>query len=176
MILIMNWFSKFAIRGLIVIILILGAFRNIPVFDAFIEGAKEGLTTTVKILPVIIGILLGINILKESGALDMIVLLLSPIADLFGFPKEILPMALLRPVSGSASLGLLNQQLKEYGPDSYIGKTISVMMGSTETIFYTIAVYFGAVGVKETKYTLWIALIAGLAGLISAIIICRIMP
>jgi spore maturation protein B len=172
----MNWFSKFAIPGLIVIILILGAFRNIPVFDAFIEGAKEGLTTTVKILPVIIGILLGINILKESGALDMIVLLLSPIADLFGFPKEILPMALLRPVSGSASLGLLNQQLKEYGPDSYIGKTISVMMGSTETIFYTIAVYFGAVGVKETKYTLWIALIAGLAGLISAIIICRIMP
>ncbi|MDD4296011.1 MAG: nucleoside recognition domain-containing protein [Ruminiclostridium sp.] len=176
MILIMNWFSKFAIPGLIAIILILGAFRNIPVFDAFIEGAKEGLTTTVKILPVIIGILLGINILKESGALDMIVLLLSPIADFFGFPKEILPMALLRPVSGSASLGLLNQQLKEYGPDSYIGKTISVMMGSTETIFYTIAVYFGAIGVKETKHTLWIALIAGLAGLISAIIICRIIP
>lgn len=173
---IMNWFSKLAIPGLIAIILVLGAFRGIPVFDAFIEGAKEGLTTTIKILPVIIGILLGINILRESGALDMIVLLLKPLADFFGIPKEILPMALLRPVSGSASLGLLNQQLKEYGPDSYIGRTLSVMMGSTETIFYTIAVYYGAIGIKETKYTLSVAMVAGFAGLISAIIICRLMP
>lgn len=176
MITVMNWLSDFAIPGLIAVILILGVLRRIPVFDAFIEGAKEGLTTTVKILPVIIGILLGINILKESGALDMIVLLLKPLADLFGIPKEIIPMAILRPVSGSASLGLLNQQLKEYGPDSYIGRTISVMMGSTETIFYTIAVYYGAVGVKNTKYTLRVSLISGLAGLITAIIICRIIP
>lgn len=172
----LNWFSRFAMPALIALILILGVLRNIPVFDAFVEGAKEGLTTTVKILPVIIGILLGINILKESGALDMIVLLLKPAADFFGIPKEILPMALIRPVSGSASLGLLNQQLKEYGPDSYIGRTISVIMGSTETIFYTVAVYYGAIGVKDTKYTLTVALIAGIAGLISAIIICRLMP
>lgn len=172
----MNWISKLALPALIALILILGVFRSIPVFDAFVEGAKEGLTTTVKILPVIIGILLGINILKESGALDMIVLLLKPIADFFGIPEEILPMALLRPVSGSASLGLLNQQLKEYGPDTYIGRTLSVIMGSTETIFYTVAVYYGAIGVKDTKYTLWVALIAGLVSLISAVIICRLMP
>jgi spore maturation protein B len=85
-------------------------------------------------------------------------------------------MAILRPISGSASLGLLNQQLKEYGADSYIGKTLSVMMGSTETIFYTIAVYFGAIGVKKTRFTLWVALISGLTGLIASVIVCRILP
>jgi spore maturation protein B len=106
----------------------------------------------------------------------MLVLLLKPVADFIGIPEEILPMALLRPVSGSASLALLNQQLKEYGPDSYIGRTISVMMGSTETIFYTVAVYYGAIGVKDSRYTLWVAMIAGLAGIISAIILCRLMP
>jgi spore maturation protein B len=176
MIFAIGWFSGFAIPALIALILILGVSRDIPVFDAFVDGARDGLTTTVKILPVIIGILLGINILKESGALDMLVLLLKPVADFIGIPEEILPMALLRPVSGSASLALLNQQLKEYGPDSYIGRTISVMMGSTETIFYTVAVYYGAIGVKDSRYTLWVAMIAGLAGIISAIILCRLMP
>lgn len=173
---IMEWLSKAAIPGLIVVILLLGVWKKIPVFDTFLEGAKEGIATTVKILPVLVGIMLGIEVLKASGALDMIVWILKPIAELFNIPQEILPMALLRPISGSASLGLLNQQLKEYGPDSYIGKTLSVMMGSTETIFYTIAVYFGAIGVKKTRFTLWVALISGLAGLISSVIVCRILP
>lgn len=173
---IMNWFSYFAVPGLIMIIIVMGAFRNVPVFDTFVDGAKDGLTTTVKILPVLVGILLGINILKESGALDMIVLLLKPLAELLGIPGELLPMAILRPISGSASLGLLNQQLKEYGPDSYIGRTISVIMGSTETIFYTITVYYGAIGVKNTRYTLWVSILAGLAGLAASIVICRIIP
>jgi len=145
---IMNWLSRAAIPGFIMIILLIGAFRNVPVFDTFIEGAIDGLRTV----------------------------LLKPIADFFDIPKEIIPMAILRPISGSASLGLLNQQLKEYGPDSFIGKTLSVMMGSTETIFYTIAVYFGAIGVKKSRNTLWIALIAGAAGLISSVIVCRLLP
>ena len=106
----------------------------------------------------------------------MIVLLLKPLAELLGIPGELLPMAILRPISGSASLGLLNQQLKEYGPDSYIGRTISVIMGSTETIFYTITVYYGAIGVKNTRYTLWVSILAGLAGLAASIVICRIIP
>ena len=101
MIFAIGWFSRFAIPALIALILILGVSRDIPVFDAFVDGARDGLTTTVKILPVIIGILLGINILKESGALDMLVLLLKPVADFIGIPEEILPMALIRPVSGS---------------------------------------------------------------------------
>ncbi len=173
---IMNWLSRAAIPGFIMIILLIGAFRNVPVFDTFIEGAIDGLRTTVKILPVLVGIILGIDIFRASGALDMITVLLKPIADFFDIPKEIIPMAILRPISGSASLGLLNQQLKEYGPDSFIGKTLSVMMGSTETIFYTIAVYFGAIGVKKSRNTLWIALIAGAAGLISSVIVCRLLP
>ena len=172
---IMNWLSKAAIPGLIAIILIFGVVKKTPVFDTFIEGAKEGLYTTIKILPVIVGIMLGINVLNASGALDMIVSLLKPIASLFGIPEQVLPMAILRPISGSASLGLLSRQLKEYGPDTQIGIILSVMMGSTETIFYTITVYYGAVGVKKTRYTLWVSLIAGLAGFISAILVCRIL-
>lgn len=176
MTMIMEWLSKAAIPVLIVVILVLGAWKKVPVFDTFLEGAKEGLSTTLRILPVLVGIMLGIEVLKASGAMDMLVGLLQPIAGLFGIPKEILPMAILRPISGSASLGLLNQQLKEYGADSYIGKTLSVMMGSTETIFYTIAVYFGAIGVKKTRFTLWVALISGLTGLIASVIVCRILP
>lgn len=176
MTILMECLSKAAIPGLIICILVLGAWKKIPVFDIFLEGAREGLSTTVKLLPVLVGIMLGIEVLKASGALDMIVSLLKPVAALFSIPHEILPMAILRPISGSASLGLLSQQLKEYGPDSYIGRTLSVMMGSTETIFYTIAVYFGAIGVKKTRFTLWVALISGLAGIATSVIICRILP
>ncbi|NLO38483.1 MAG: spore maturation protein [Ruminiclostridium sp.] len=173
---VMEWLSKAAIPILIVVILVLGAWKKVPVFDTFLEGAKEGLSTTVRILPVLVGIMLGIEVLKASGALDMLVMLLQPVARLFGIPREILPMAILRPISGSASLGLLSQQLKEYGADSYIGKTLSVMMGSTETIFYTIAVYFGAIGVKKTRFTLWVAVLSGLVGLVASVIVCRILP
>lgn len=172
---VMNWISKAAIPGLIIIILIMGIIKKVPVFDTFIEGAKEGLETTVRILPVLVGIMLGVEVLNASGALDMIVSLLTPLANLFNIPVEILPMAIIRPISGSASLGLLSSQLKEYGPDSLIGRILSVMMGSTETIFYTITVYYGAIGVKKTRYTLWVALIAGLAGMISAVIVCRVL-
>lgn len=173
---IMDWLSKAAIPCLIAVILVLGAWKRIPVFDTFLQGAKEGLSTTIKILPVLVGIMLGIEVLKASGALDMLVSLIGPVAVFLGIPQEIIPMAILRPISGSASLGLLNQQLKEYGPDSYIGKTLSVMMGTTETIFYTIAIYFGAIGVKKTRFTMWVALISGLSGIISSVIICRILP
>ncbi|NLM10944.1 MAG: spore maturation protein [Clostridiaceae bacterium] len=175
MTIIMSWLSKAAIPGLIIIILIFGIIKKVPVFDTFLEGAREGLETTIRIFPVLVGIMLGIEILSKSGALDMIVLLFRPLANFIKIPEEILPMAIIRPISGSASLGLLSKQLKEYGPDSLIGRTLSVLMGSTETIFYTITVYYGAIGVKKTRYTLWVALIAGLAGLISAVVVCRIL-
>jgi len=172
---VLGWISKAAIPALIVIILAYGIVKKVPVFDTFLEGAREGLETTVKILPVLVGIMLGIEILNKSGALDMVVNLLKPAASFLGIPEEILPMAIIRPISGSASLGLLNSQLKEYGPDSLIGRTLSVIMGSTETIFYTITVYYGAIGVKKTRYTLWVALIASFAGLMAAVIVCRIL-
>ena len=173
---VMKWLSTAAIPGLIILILIFGIARKVPVFDTFLEGAREGLETTVRILPILVGIMFGIEILNKSGALDMIVLLLRPFANILKIPEEILPMAILRPISGGASLGLLSRQLQEYGPDSLIGRTLSVIMGSTETIFYTITVYYGAVGVKKTRYTLWVALIAGFAGLVSAVVICRVFP
>ncbi|NLG88443.1 MAG: spore maturation protein [Clostridiaceae bacterium] len=172
----MSVLSEAAIPAVIIAILIVGAWKNVPVFDTFLEGAKEGLATAIRILPVLVGIMLAINVFKESGALDILVDLLKPVVNFFGIPEEIVPMAILRPISGSASLGLLSRQLKEYGPDSLVGKILSVMMGSTETIFYTVAVYFGAIGVKKTRGTVWIALIAGLAGMISSVIVCRLLP
>jgi len=172
----MNILSEAAIPAIIIAILLVGAWKNVPVFDVFVEGAKDGLATTIRILPVLVGIMLGINVFKASGALDMVVMLLKPAANFFGIPEEIVPMAILRPISGSASLGLLSRQLEEYGPDSLVGKILSVMMGSTETIFYTVAVYFGAVGVKKTRGTIWIALIAGIAGMISSVIVCKLLP
>jgi len=172
----MNRLSEAAIPVIVIAILVIGAWKNVPVFDAFLEGAKEGLATTIRILPVLVGIMLGINVFKASGALDIVVMLLKPVVNLLGIPEEIVPMAILRPISGSASLGLLSQQLKEYGPDSLAGRILSVMMGSTETIFYTVAVYFGAVGVKKTRGTVWIALIAGMAGMISSVIVCKLLP
>ncbi|AGC68162.1 spore maturation protein B [Thermoclostridium stercorarium subsp. stercorarium DSM 8532] len=171
----MSWISKSAIPALIIIILLSGIIKKVPVFDTFLEGAREGLETTVRILPVLVGIMLGIEILSSSGALDMIVHLLKPLAAFLKIPEEILPMAIIRPISGSASLGLLKKQLEEYGPDSLISRTLSVIMGSTETIFYTITVYYGAIGVKKTRYTLWVSLIAAFAGLISAVVVCRIL-
>jgi spore maturation protein B len=172
----MSILSEAAIPAVIIAILIIGAWRNVPVFDAFLEGAKEGLATAIRILPVLVGIMLAINIFEASGALDIIVTLLKPVVNFLGIPEEIVPMAILRPISGSASLGLLSRQLKEYGPDSLAGRILSVMMGSTETIFYTVAVYFGAIGVKKTRGTVWIALIAGMAGMISSVIVCKLLP
>ncbi|NLM28470.1 MAG: spore maturation protein [Clostridiaceae bacterium] len=172
----MSILSEAAIPAVIIAILIIGAWRNVPVFDAFLEGAKEGLATAIRILPVLVGIMLAINIFEASGALDIIVTLLKPVVNFLGMPEEIVPMAILRPISGSASLGLLSRQLKEYGPDSLAGRILSVMMGSTETIFYTVAVYFGAIGVKKTRGTVWIALIAGMAGMISSVIVCKLLP
>ncbi|NLV64151.1 MAG: spore maturation protein [Clostridiaceae bacterium] len=172
----MNKLSEAAIPVIIIVIFVIGAWKNVPVFDVFIEGAKEGLATAIRILPVLVGIMLAINVFKASGALDIVVTLLKPAVNFLGIPEEIIPMAILRPISGSASLGLLSRQLKEYGPDSIVGRILSVMMGSTETIFYTIAVYFGAIGVKKTRGTVWIALIAGLAGMISSVIVCKLLP
>lgn len=167
--------TVFAIPAIFLSILLIGIYREVKVYDAFVEGAKEGVGTIVKIIPSLVGLLVAIGVFRASGALDLLVYVFTPITKLIGIPSEVLPLAFLRPVSGSASLALVADMLKQYGADSFIGRLTSTMMGSTETIFYTLAVYFGAIGIKNIRYTLAAALIADVAGILGALWICRLV-
>jgi len=117
----------------------------------------------------------AIGVFRSSGAMDILIRILSPVTSLLGIPAEVLPLALMRPVSGMASTGILGDILKTYGPDSFVGRVASTLMGSTETIFYTLSIYFGAIGIKKIRYTLWASLLTDLAGLFASIIICSIV-
>lgn len=167
--------SLYAVPVLFLLILGAGLLKNVKVYDAFVDGASEGISTVIKILPPLIGLLTAVGVFRASGALDFIIYLVSPAASLLGIPPEAMPLALLRPVSGSASLALVSELIRTYGPDSYIGRVVSTMMGSTETIFYTLAVYYGSVGIKNIRYTLIAALIADGAGVVASAWICALV-
>lgn len=167
--------SVFAIPLFIVVVLGYGYIKRVPVYEVFIEGAKEGLSTSFKILPYLVAMFVAIGIFRASGAMDFLIKLITPVVKLAGIPPEIMPLAIMRPMSGMASTGLLAELFKTYGPDSFIGRAASTMMGSTETVFYTLSVYFGSVGIKKIRYTLWAGLLADLAGLIASVVICSII-
>jgi len=167
--------SLYAVPVIILGILLSGLLRNVRIFAAFTEGASEGISTIIKIMPQLVGILTAVGVFRASGALDFAIRLLTPAATLLGIPAEVMPLVLLRPVSGSASLALVSDIIRQYGPDSYAGRVVSTMMGSTETIFYTLAVYYGAVGIKNIRYTLAAALIADGASVIASAWICALV-
>lgn len=154
--------SGYAVPAVFLIILVFGMYREVKVYDVFVEGAREGISTILRILPTLVGLMVAVGVFKASGALEMLVRLFTPAAALLGIPAETMPLALMRPVSGSASLAIVAELVRTYGPDTFIGRTASTMMGSTETIFYTLAIYFGSVGIKNIRYTLFAALIADL--------------
>ncbi len=156
----MKALSDYILPIIVVLIVIYGAFKGVEVFNVFIDGAKSGFKTVFNIIPSLIALLLSINMLKASGGLDVLLSLLSPIGDFLGIPRDILPLTILSPISGSGSLGVYEGILKDFGPDSFIGRCASVMMGSTETTFYTLALYYGSIGVKKTRHTVPSALCA----------------
>lgn len=165
-----------SIIPLIVSMIILSGFiKKVPVYDCFVEGAKEGLKSSVKIIPPLIAIFLAIGLFRKSGSMELITKLLSPVGKVFGIPDELMPLFIIKPISGSASLAVLKDIIIASGPDSYIGRVASTMMGSAETIIYTMAVYFGAVGVKNSRHTLSAALISHLAGTIASLVACSII-
>ncbi|MDR0287243.1 MAG: spore maturation protein [Clostridiales bacterium] len=165
----------FIIPGLVLLIILFGIAKKINCFDSFLSGSKEGLRTVIKILPSLIGLITAVGVFRESGAVDMLVNLLRPILTPLRVPPEVMPLALLRPVSGSASLAVLSDILKSYGADSVISRAASVMMGSSETIFYTIAVYLGGSGIKKAPKVLTAALVGHLANVLAACWICRVL-
>ena len=157
--------GAYAIPSVIAIIVIYGLAKKVKVFDVFMEGAKDGLKTVLGILP---------SMLRESGALEIIVKVLSPVANFFGIPEDIMPLAVLNPISGGGSLSMYESLLKTVGPDSYTGRVASVMMGSTETTFYAITVYYGSVGIKKSRQTIPAALCADVTSYIASSWIVRL--
>lgn len=162
------------VPGFITVIVTVGLIKRIPVFDAFAIGAKNGLITLYKIIPTLIGLIVAVNMLKSSGALDLLCNFAEPLAQFLGFPKEIVPMVLLRPVSGSGSTALLNQIFVDQGPDSFAGRVASVLAGASETTFYAVTVYFGSTNVKNIRHTLWVALIADFTAAVMAVLTVRL--
>ncbi len=169
--------SPFMIPVLIISIFLYGLVNKVPIYEAMVEGAKNGFNIAVKIIPFLVTILVGIGMFRASGALEFFVKHLSKFTNLFGLPGEALPMALLRPLSGSGAYGVLAATIEDpnIGPDSYVGYLVSTIQGSTETTFYVLAVYFGAVQIKKMRHALSVALLADLAGVIGAVIACQWM-
>lgn len=155
-------------------ILLAGIVKQVPVFDLFLKGAREGVLVAVKVLPALVGLLTAVSMLKASGALDVLTFSLSPISRALMIPKEVMPLVLIRPISGSGALAVLDGILKAHGPDSFIGRVASVMQGTTETTFYVITMYYGAVGIKATKHTLPSALFADVVAFAAAGIAVRL--
>ena len=166
----MNIVSMLSVPIMIAGIVLYGLLKKINVYDSFVEGAKSGLENMFQIIAPLVGLMVGISMLRASGTLELLAKLLKPITNALGMPSDVLPLALLRPVSGSGSIAIVNDIFKNLGPDSLTGKIASVMMGSTETTFYTVAVYFGAVGIKNIRHTIKSALLADLTGMILAVI------
>ena len=157
------------------IILLYALSKKIPVYDTFIDGAKDGFKTVLTILPTIIGLMVAVGMLRASGIIDIINGLIAPLTDQLGYPTEAVPLTILRLVSSAASTGLLLDLFERYGPDSFLGRFVSVMMSSTETIVYTMSVYFMSIKITKTRHTLTGALLANLVGVVASLWITRQM-
>lgn len=163
-----GWLSKWFLPALIAFVPVYGLAKRVPVYDRFVEGAKESVPTITSIFPHLLGMMVGIHIFRESGAMDMLISLFTPLLSLFHFPEEVVPLALMRPISGAGSLAIASDLMREHGPDSFLGRLASTMQGSTDTTLYVLTVYFGAVGIRNSRYALKVGLLADVVGLIAA--------
>lgn len=173
---IMEKISVYAIPVIILFIVSYAYFvKKVKVYEVFCDGAKEGFSTAIRIIPFLVAMLVAIGIFRSSGAIDVIIKYINPVLEFIGMPGEVLPMAIMRPLSGGGSTGILNDIFITHGPDSMIGRMASVMMGSTETTFYVLAVYFGAVSIRKTRHAVLAGLLADIAGILAAVWICNLM-
>lgn len=169
---IVDLISLWAIPVLLVGIPLIGLLRKVKVYEAFIDGAKEGFDVAVRIIPFLVAILVAIGMFRASGAMDLLTQALRPLLGRVGFPAELFPLAVLRSLTGSGSLALMTDMVKTHGPDSLLSRMASTMYGSSETTFYVLAVYFGAVGVKKTRHAVPAALIADFVAVVASVAVC----
>ena len=167
--------SVWAIPIFLLAIPLYGVFRGVKVYESFVEGAKGGFQIAIRIIPYLVAILVAVGMLRGAGAIDMLSQWLDPVLGKVGFPTEILPLGIMRPLSGSGSLGIVTELINVHGPDSFIGRLAASAYGSTETSFYVLAVYFGAVGIKKTRHAVISGLTADIVALIAAVVVCRLV-
>ena len=166
--------SLYILPAMILIILIMGISKKIPVYEEFIEGAKDGFKVSISIIPYLVAIIVGIAMFRASGAIEMITSAIGGLLEKLSVPAETLPIMITRSLSGSATLGIFSDIAKTFGPDSYITKLSAVMVGSSETTFYVLAVYFGSVGIKKFRYAILTGIIADITGIVLAVWVSRV--
>ena len=164
--------SIWLIPALIVFIPLYAAFRKIPVYESFVDGAKGGFDTAIAIIPHLVGMMVAINMFRASGAMELMVQGLQPLMAAIGIPSEVLPLGMLRPLTGAGSLAYTTHLIEQYGPDSMIGRIASTIQGSTDTTLYVLTVYFGAIGIRRSRYALKVGLFSDLVGFVAAVFIC----
>jgi len=170
-----NIFSQWAIPIFILFIMTYGYIKKIKIYEVFVEGAKMGFFTSVRIIPYLMAVMVSVGIFRASGAMDFFISLLAPLTRITGIPAEVLPMAIIRPLSGGGAQGIMVEIFKTYGPDSCLGRIAATMNGATDTTLYILAVYFGSVGIKNTRHALPAGLIADLAGFIASVIAVKLL-
>lgn len=165
--------SAWIIPAIIVFIPLYAALRRkVPVYETFVEGAKDGFGTAINIIPHLVGMMVAISMFRASGALELMLSAVRPLFDWVGIPSEVLPLGILRPLTGAGSLAFTSDLIQTYGPDSMIGRIASTIQGSTDTTLYVLTVYFGAIGIRRTRYALKVGLFSDLVGFLAAIFIC----
>lgn len=172
---IISTLSLWAIPIILLVIPLWATFKKVSLYETFIDGAKEGFSVGVKLIPYLVAILVAIGMFRASGAIDLIAKALGPILKLIGMPVDVLPLAIIRPLSGSGALGIMTEIANKHGGDSYLARLAGVMVGSTETTFYVLTVYFGSVGIKKFRHALLAGIIADIIGMFAALSICRLI-
>jgi spore maturation protein B len=172
---IINQVSLLLIPLIIGGILLYATFKKVPTYEAFVEGGKEGIQIAFSLIPYLVGMLVAISVFRASGAMEYFISFIRPLLQTIGVPPEIAPLAFIRPISGTAALGLTTDLIATYGPDSFIGRLASTMQGSTDTTFYVLTVYFGAVGIKKMGDALKVGLLADLVGFVASIIVVTLV-
>jgi spore maturation protein B len=170
---VLNVISQWAIPLLLLLIPLYGFMKKVPVYEKFVEGAEEGFRTAVRIIPFLVGMMVAISVFRASGAMMVFSSLLKPITDMIAAPAEILPLAIMRPLSGSAVLGMATEIMRVHGPDSFIGRLASVMQGTTDTTFFVLTVYFGSIGVYRYRYAVVSGLSADITGFLVSLYLCH---
>lgn len=167
--------SILAVPLVVLTIVVMGAVRKVKVYEVFVDGAKEGFNTAVRIIPYLVAMLAAIGMFRASGAMDFLTDFIAPVTNLIGLPSEVFPLAVIRNLSGSGALGFTTDLAQTYGPDSFIGRLAAVMMGSHETTFYVLAVYFGSVGISRVRHAPLAGIFADIVSVIASVIIVRMI-
>lgn len=167
--------SRWAIPVILLVVPLVATLRGVKVYETFVDGAEAGFATAIKTIPYLVAMLVAISIFRASGAMEVLVAAISPVLNIVGLPAEVLPHAVMRPLSGGAALGIASDIIKTHGPDSFLGRLVSTMQGSCDTTFYILTLYFGSVGIRKYRYSVILGLVADLTTLMASVFIVRMI-